>query len=348
MKRAFYLFLISIFCVQCDNNTATEVVGDQINVLSFNELTTTSELRDCIEDVLVYNLNVPADVRLDLANKIIRTGNGGFAIMSFYDVWLFDADGGYIGELCEKGYGEKESPAISDIAVNNKLERIYILDALNKILIFNSSTGELAGRISPKWEDDSYRIDGLAVNEEMGGFYIVSANTGERKGKDERYVVTEFNGKGAQVAQHLLNDDYILPRSMVSQSASNQYLMRPLDGENVIYELKNGEPNPLYTLDFGEFNSPKYSVYSANGILRLAKYFANDYYKYITAVTRTPHTLSFIAAMPAGGAAYYVYDQQSGNGIRYGAKDVRAFRCRFTWPTTTTTTLSTTVIRRMI
>ncbi|MFR9620745.1 MAG: 6-bladed beta-propeller [Rikenellaceae bacterium] len=328
MKRLTMFLASALLFVQCQDADLSTV-----EPLKFKNVKSTKAMSKVVEQMHVVELEFPeSELQLGQVNKVIKTRDGGFAISFNHAnrvVYLFAADGSFVKDITAEGYLDGEKHAVADLATDYATNELFVMDALNKVLVYDATTGAFLRRIKPQWEDRTYRLDGFAPNGVDGGFSVVSSNTATRRDSTMRTVVTAFDSQGRQTDEYVQTDDYMFDNSLVLQVADNGYVLRPVDSRNDIYEFVDGVPTELYKVDFGRLTSPAHMLYNSRGVVKFIPYFTNEYYKFVNSVTLTPHTMSFVASGPDGASAHYVYDRLSGNGIRFAAKDGTTFPSPF-------------------
>lgn len=328
MKRLTLFLATVLLFVQCQSAGDISIVEP----LKFKGVRSTRAMAKLIDELSVVELKYPEDIYMGMVSKVLKRGDGGYVVLTNeYNriVLLFDAEGEFLSDVTSGGYIDGEMRAVEDIAINYQTNELYLLDALNKVFVYDATTGEFSGRIKPQWVDGTYRLDAIAPLESEGGFAVVSSNTELHRSDELRSVVTTFDALGGQANQYLETDDYMIDRSLISQTDGNRYILRPFDSRNTIYEFVDGIPERLYDIDFGKRSVPAYSSYNEDGVLKFAQFFESRYYKFVNNVTLTPNTMSFVANGPKGSAAHYIYDRNSGRGIRFAAKDGSTYPAPF-------------------
>lgn len=182
-------------------------------------------------------------------------------------VLKFSADGTFAGTIGIKGRGPQEYNICRDIALSRDGKELSMLD-LGYILTYDALDGHFLRKI----EIPHHNYDEFCCGPD-GGFYLFSAgpDTEDYTKLQEHDVFTLISSDGEPVLQTLPRKDYIMNVSLFTRSCKGTTYLRPLEGENFLYEVSGEDVSPVLSVDFGSLQSP--SGYLANnGAMDVPKY----------------------------------------------------------------------------
>ena len=107
---------------------------------------------------------------------------------------------------------------------------------------------------------------------------------------------------------------------MFTQSYDGGWYLRPLEGDNVLYKIKNGEVTAVCGIDFGKEQVPDGYIYN-NGQLDYGRFINSKYFKGIFYVHDTKEQLFFTVMGPDGNPNNFLYGSDMKSGI-YWVDDI--------------------------
>jgi hypothetical protein len=225
--------------------------------------------------------------------KIISTPSGDFIVLDKNGVYRFGHDGHFIRTYGSQGRAANEYQVLTDVGLDSASGTVYVLDGMNKVLLFDVGTGNFKESITPYWDGEVITLDGIMPKSD-GGFYVFSANPTYMKSDTEYDALYGFDAKGTKTAEYLPNKEYIIGLGATSYCYENKHLIRPLDSRNIVYEVENEQITPLVSIDFGDKNAPQGAIYNEVGEQDLVYYLSSSYYKNPCYFQQTRHHISYI------------------------------------------------------
>lgn len=286
-----------------------------LHPLSYKYINSKDEIEHFIDSIKVVELS-SEQCMLSIIKKILVLDDGSFIIMDKNGVFEFSAQGVFVREYSRKGRGPNEYISLADISVAGNT--LLILDAMNKVLYYDTVNGGFLKNIVPKLREKILRQDGiLACN--SGGFYIYSANTNVQLHQQPYYCLHKFDASGRYVEEFLPCNSFTIPISAITQGINGTNLVKPLNDE-VIWRVENDEIYPAFKLDFEGKYAPASSIYT-NGLLDMQKYIESDYYKNIIYLNETDTYLTFHVVGPESEAYNFICNKTMDSGIVLFAPD---------------------------
>ena len=226
-------------------------------------------------------------------------------------IFHFSPEGQFLRKIGTKGRGPMEYMSVQDICVSKDGKEVHILD-LGSIVSYDISTGGFLRKLPIP----HHNYDEFCPNE-SGGFYTISASPDFDNfdfGKDHS-VLTVLSENGEVDKTMLPRKDYILNVSLITRSYKGSYYIRPLEGEDILYELSER----LYSrasISFGNNSSPKYYAVD-NGRLNIERYVESRYYKTILNFHDTMRNEYFACIGPNGNCTNFVMDGDFQKGVSW-------------------------------
>lgn len=306
MKTLFTnMAIMAILLVHgCDKNLPVSIAPLEQG----KELTDLSGIIDCTG--LVQLESVPGN-ELVYPDKVLLLQDGSFVLKDKrcnVNVQKYSRDGRYV---CGFGSGGK----VQDICIGED-QSVCIL-GLGNITRYDSRNGSFLDSLAiPRHNYDEFCRDG------HGGYWIFAAAPDfDHYDFDTPFpTLYHFPAGVSEPAEELLpRKDYIMNISMITQAADGSSLLRPLEGENVLYSL-DGKVRPLASFDFKEKAVPgHYMVH--DGFPDYGRYMPSPYFKLILHVHNTAGDFYFAAAGPGGDLYNFVFTKKWSSGIYW--KDLR-------------------------
>ena len=259
-----------------------------------------------------------------MIKKMLILDNNNFVIMDKNGVYEFSSEGSFVRQYGGKGRGPNEYIALTDISCVDG--RLYILDGMNKVLVFNTSNGKFVKNITPVWDRQPRRQDGMAALA-SGGFYIFSANVNMEQDRAAQRCLYEFDANGRQVASCIPCNSFTIPFAPTYQGVNNSTLLKPFNDE-VIMRIDENGVMPAYRLDFDGRFAPVTALYKG-GTADMKSYLNSNYYKNIVYISETENYLAFHATGPAQSAYGYICNKSTGRGVVLQAQDQRTIPTLF-------------------
>lgn len=228
----------------------------------------------------------------------------------------FSPDGSFAMTIGRRGRGPQEYSLCRDIALSVDGSELSVM-ALGDILAYDAGDGHFIRRT----EIPRHNYDEFCYGPD-GGFYLFSASQdmedySELQAHD---LLTLISPDGAEVLKTLPRQDYIMNVSLFTRSGKGNTWLRPLEGENILYELTESGIKPVLSVDFGNLQSP--SGYMANnGAMDLQRYIMSRYYKMALYVHDTDEALYFGCMGPDAKGLHYVTDLSGQKGCSWADRE---------------------------
>lgn len=323
--RYLYIIVIIGLSICCNNNQHRNDCEniESFRPLIFKHIIQTGDITNSIDSIKIINLSSEKCL-LSMIKKMLILDNNNFVIMDKNGVYEFSSEGSFVRQYGGKGRGPNEYIALTDISCVDG--RLYILDGMNKVLVFNTSNGKFVENITPVWDRQPRRQDGMAALA-SGGFYIFSANVNMEQDRAAQRCLYEFDANGRQVASCIPCNSFTIPFAPTYQGVNNSTLLKPFNDE-VIMRIDENGVMPAYRLDFDGRFAPVTALYKG-GTADMKSYLNSNYYKNIVYISETENYLAFHATGPAQSAYGYICNKSTGRGVVLQAQDQRTIPTLF-------------------
>lgn len=256
-----------------------------------------------LEDVDEGLLTYPTKMFILSDESIILKDSGG-------KILRFDTNGNYLGRIGMRGRGYGEYTKLQDICIEPGTENLCVLD-IGQILRYDVREGSFIDRIEiPRHNYDEFCSDG------KGGFWLFAAapDYDSFDFGDSFKMLNHIPLHGGNPDQELLpRKDYVMNMSLITGSYNGSSLLRPLEGENILYSI--GESiKPIACFDFGEKGVPLHFMIN-NGVPDFARYMPSDYYKSVLYVHDTGKDSYFSVIGPKAVMYNYLFSSDYSRGV---------------------------------
>lgn len=307
MSRVFSFFLCAFLLVGCVSKTTgipTVMPLDQCAPLDgISGIVDSLDfiiLEESDQSILTY-----PDKMIVLPDKSLLVKDRGGKVLHF------SSEGRFIGRIGAKGRGPMEYLTVQDICVSGNGNNVYILD-LGSIVSYEICTRNFMEKLPiPHHNYDEF------FPNESGGFYLLGASPDFDNFDfgEEHNSLTMLSEDGEVIKTMLPRKDYILNVSMATRSYKGSYYIRPLEGEDVLYEITE-RLNPKASITFGKHSSPKFYAVD-NGRLNIERYVGSKYYKTVLYFHDTMRNQYFACIGPNGNCINFVMDEGFENGVSW-------------------------------
>ena len=330
MKKSIFIACATLVVILglsiCCNNNQHRNDCENIEFfrpLIFKHISQTEDITNSIDSIKIINL-ASEKCLLSIIKKMLILDNNNFIIMDKNGVYEFSSEGSFVRQYGGKGRGPNEYIALTDISCVDG--RLFILDGMNKVLVFNTSNGKFVKYITPVWDSQPRRQDGIAALA-SGGFYIFSANVNMEQGGAAQRCLYEFDANGRQVTSYIPCNSFTIPFAPTYQGVNNSTILKPFN-DDVIMRINENGVIPAYRLDFDGRFAPVTVLYK-DGMADMTSYLNSDYYKNIVYISETENYLAFHATGPAQSAYGYICNKSTGRGVVLQAQDKRTIPTLF-------------------
>lgn len=104
--------------------------------------------------------------------------------------------------------------------------------------------------------------------------------------------------------------------ALLSRTSKGTVFLRPLEGENLLYEVTDEGIMPVMSVDFGSLQSPSGYLVN-NGKPDMAQYIMSKYYKMALYFHDTDNALYFGCMGPEAAGLHYLTDASGKNGCAW-------------------------------
>lgn len=224
----------------------------------------------------------------------------------------FSSDGTFDCRIGLRGRGPQEYSLCRDIALSRDGAELSVMD-LGRILTYSAGDGRFIRKI----EIPQHNYDEFCCGPD-GGYYL-SATAPEREdytSLQPHDVLTLISSDGSPVLQAVPRKDYIMNAALFSRTSKGTVFLRPLEGENLLYEVTDEGIMPVMSVDFGSLQSPSGYLVN-NGKPDMAQYIMSKYYKMALYFHDTDNALYFGCMGPEAAGLHYLTDASGKNGCAW-------------------------------
>lgn len=224
----------------------------------------------------------------------------------------FDSQGNYLGRIGARGRGHGEYTKLQDICIEPVTENVCVLD-IGQILRYDVREGTFIDRIEiPRHNYDEFCSD------RNGGFWLFAAapDYDSFDFGDSFKMLNHISPYGGNPDKVLLpRKDYVMNMSLITSSYNGSCLLRPLEGENILYSI--GESiKPLACFDFGKKGVPLHFMIN-DGKPDFARYMPSDYFKSVLYVHDTERGYYFSVIGPGAVMHNYLFSSDYSRGVTW-------------------------------
>jgi hypothetical protein len=301
-------------------NSSPQASGQAEMELFPLDFTPIAEVESLVDSVQIIALEETDSSLLGEIEKILIDGQSRFIILAQNELFLFAADGRFLHRIGRQGRGPEEYVSIKDVCLTHSGAELLIYDGRQTVLKYAVESGQYRQTITLQGADNFFG-EAIAPSAD-GGFYLVTTDSENYSDVEQAFdCLYEFDAQGVLIDRSLPRTDYVIAMNLVTQSYPNKYILRPLDADNVCYELgTEPAPKPVYRLNFETQGVPPRYVFDANGELDLQKYMFSDYFKMPIYIHENDQAFFFTAAGPEASSHDFIYLKESGKGVRLSSE----------------------------
>lgn len=304
-KSVLFVVLALAYMAGCGRESAETVYP-----LKLAEAVT--DLSESVADVQLILLEEVPEGMLTYPTKMLLLSDGSMVFKdSGAKILRFGPDGRFAGRIGAKGRGPGEYNKVQDLCVEPGTDNVCVLD-MGHILRYGKDGSFIDKTDTPQHNYDEFCSDG------KGGFWLVAAapDTDTYDFTEPFDVLTHLPAGTSEPSEtRVRRQDYIMPVSLVSQTADGGSWLRPLEGENVLYRIGT-EVSPAVRFDFGEQGVPLHYMIN-NGMPDFGRYIPSPYYKNFLYLHDTENAMYFAVAGPQAVYHHFVFDGAFTKGITW-------------------------------
>ena len=255
-----------------------------------------------VEDVTVFEeaengMLIHPDKAFILEDGSIVLKDKGHRILKFA------ADGSFSGTIGMRGRGPQEYSICKDISLSVDGNELSVMD-LGNILTYDAHDGHFIRRM----EIPHHNYDEFCPGPD-GGYYLFSAgpDTEDYSTLNDHNVLTLISPDGSLVSGCVPRKDYILNVSLFTRTCTGTTFLRPLEGENILYEIDGNDIRPVLSIDFGDLRTPA-GYLANNGMMDMPRYIMSKYFKMALYFHNTADAVCFGCMGPEGKEYHCVAD----------------------------------------
>lgn len=306
MKKSVLFVVLALACMAGCGRESAETVYP----LKLAEAVT--DLSESVADVQLILLEEVPEGMLTYPTKMMLLSDGSMVFKdSGAKILRFGPDGRFAGRIGAKGRGPGEYNKVQDLCVEPGTDNVCVLD-MGHILRYGKDGSFIDKTDTPQHNYDEFCSDG------KGGFWLVAAapDTDTYDFTEPFDVLTHLPAGTSEPSEtKVRRQDYIMPVSLVSQTADGGSWLRPLEGENVLYRIGT-EVSPAVRFDFGEQGVPLHYMIN-NGMPDFGRYIPSPYYKNFLYLHDTENAMYFAVAGPQAVYHHFVFDGAFTKGITW-------------------------------
>lgn len=312
MKNIYISICFLLFFSQCKIKT---ISNEHTTILQPLEQTLmVSDIAPYIESVDFIALEETSNSLVAFINKILIAPDSSFVILSRGDVFIFNHEGRFVNTIGKRGRGLGEYLNADDICLSDDHKTLMILDMAG-VLVYSFPKGDFLNKIPIP----PVNFDAICPAKD-GGVYLFSANPGEVSDfEDPYYALRHFDKNGIAIEELLPRKDFVFTQGIFTQSYDNSYILRPQEGDNVVYKISNGNISSIYQIDFQDKAIPSRYIFREKDDLGLGmkNYMISSYYKLPIYIHDTPELFYFCAVGKNGSPHNFLYFLDDKQGIHW-------------------------------
>ncbi len=304
------MWLCVVLCVGCNNR---QVVIDNVKVFKVEKIDDNFSWDDIVEKVEIIPLETNANSLIGTFHKGIVTENDIYVFDNRYQFLLnFDIAGNF-----KKKIGEKEKSAEGYLEIRDFCivgDNIYTLD-YQRIHCYNKITGK---------KEDSWPFDTREGFNPMkmfvfnkDNYFLWNSNPNVQNPKQGEYYRMHKMQEGKAIEKFF---KYEYPSSddprfyMVNEQSC---YIRPMDGEDIVYELTKDTLSALFKIDFGPMAISVPEIVELSKSTQPNAYLKSNKFKNISSVLEVKDYIYFTCNGPDAFLYEGLISKHTGN-VKFG------------------------------
>ncbi|MDR2882608.1 MAG: 6-bladed beta-propeller [Alistipes sp.] len=306
------MLLVSAVFMQC----VPKEVSDNIpSLFPLEQSIEVSNLNPYIDNVEFIPLEENEESFLSYIGKLLIDASGNFIVRDMSGtVKVFDSRGKFLFNVGHKGRGPGEYLSARDISLDDTGNSLLVL-SLGYVLVYNVSDGKFIRQIETPRED----YEAICTSSD-GGFFLFSCNPGDFADfSNDFYAVKQFEADGTKKGEFLPRKDFVISQGIFTQSHDKSYLLRPQEGDNILYKISDNRIIPQYKIDFGNRAIPARFMFDKGGnpLANIQAFIRSGYYKLPIYFQDTKNQLYFACAGPNGNYHHFLYSLPNVKAIHW-------------------------------
>lgn len=320
MKSTLYITIAFIFIWGCKSTPKTTTTS-LYTITPLEQATMANEFSRYIDSLEVVRLEVTPESFITHIKKILLSKNKEIIVLNSTGILVFDHNGKFIRKIGNRGRGPEEYMALRDICLSNDYQYLLALDYTNQIITYNLQDGKFIKRTIPEMDNlDERYLDFVEICPSgNNGFFLFCCNPPNISDfRQDFYCLIEFDKEGRFINKYLQRIDFIFPTHIITQSYKNEYIIRPLQGDNICYKIVDNKPEPFVTIDFKDKYIPQYYVHPKPGEgFPIQEYMHTNYYKLPIYIHNTSEYFYFGCCAPKAQETYFIFSLKEHKGLRW-------------------------------
>ncbi len=300
-----------IFVVSCEKKNQDLNIK---TILPLEMAITVDNFKSIVDTIIFIPVKSDSINLISEVSKILVDDNNNIIILDHVKgVKMLDLNGAFLRHIGAKGRGPGEYHNIDDLCISSDGEHLLILQ----------QTGVLKYRIFDGKFVDKINLGGknydAICSSEANGFFLFSSNPSDESCFEEPFnALTHFDSKGNKKRALLPRKDFVFTQGIFTQSYDKSTIMRPQEGDNIAYKIKEGVI-PFLKIDFQEKAVPlKYIFKNGDDLFQgMKKYLYSDYYKLPIHIHDTKDYIYFSSIGPNALQNDFIFSKNSNKGIQY-------------------------------
>lgn len=321
MKLIITIVTITIFIIYGCKSTPPKATSSPYTITPLEQAIVVDDFSEYIDSMAIVNLEATPESFITYIKKILITKTKDIIILNSTGILVFDRHGKFLRKIGSCGRGPEEYIALRDICLSNDYQQLLALDCTNQIITYNLNDGEFIKRTTTKMNDpDKQYLDFLEIcPSNNNGFFLFCCNPPDISDfSQDFFCLIEFDKDGEFKNKFLQRIDFILPSDIISQSYNNEYIIRPLQGDNICYKVASNKVEPYVTIDFKEQYIPPFYIRPKKGEgFPIQEYMYANYYKLPIYIHNTSDYFYFGCCDPKAKDNYFIFSLKENKGVRW-------------------------------
>lgn len=312
------LFLVVLLSLVYCGRATKDGNGGVTSIKPLETFTLVEDIRDYVDSLAFIELSGGNDALLASVNKVFIDSENNFIVWDYAaGIKVFASDGNFLRNIGAKGRGPGEYININDMCLTIDGQYLYVLE-IGSVLKYKISNGVFINKTPiPQKNFDAICP---SVNDR---FYLFASNpVNEADFENTFYAVTLFDEEGTLVEEILPRKDYVLGRGIFTRSFDGSTIMRPQEGDNLVYKISD-KPKPILRIDFGKKAMPAMYVFNNGNDLfeGIKSFITSAYFKLPIYFQDTENQLFFSAIGPQAKQIDFLYNYANNRGIWWENKN---------------------------
>lgn len=313
--------------IHCTKNRTPEKIT---TIYPLSQTITPDNPEDYIDTVIIMPLEKSKESYITYISKMLIMHDKKMIILDQMAIFLFGSDGRFIAQIGRRGRGPREYDQIVDICLTPDQKYLLALDGYGHVYKYSLEDYSFIKKITVTPPLTIPYYDAICPSGENKFFLFCSnpLNYEKQINGNGFYCLYEFDEKGSFIQKLLPHKDFCFPMSRVTYSFDNISFIRPLEGDNILYKVKDGKINKYLKIDFEDKAIPLGYIYNNKGgpLNNISYFIHSPYYKLPMNFYETNSLLFFMCGGPDAAEYRYLFNKKSNpKGIGWVDPDLNPF-----------------------